>query len=72
MFAISKMELVSLTCCSSISSRCTQKSMRMDRWENLNMYAYRKQRVLIEEQQVNDTNSIFEIANIQPQHDTAQ
>ena len=43
----------------------------MDCCEALYMYAYRKQQVLIEEQQVNDTNTIFDLATIQPLHDTA-
>ena len=33
----------------------------MDCWEALYMYAYRKQQILIEEQQVNDTNDIFDL-----------
>jgi hypothetical protein len=48
-----------------------QKSSHMGCWEALYMYAYRKQQVLIEEQQVNDTNAIFDLATIQPLHDTA-
>ena len=52
--------------------KACQKSLRMDCWEALYMYAYREQQVLIEEQQVNDTNAIFEMANIQPPHDIAQ
>ena len=39
--------------------------------EALYMYAYRKQQILIEEQQVNDTNDIFDLATIHPLHDAA-
>ena len=35
------------------------------------MYVYRKQQILIEEQQVNDTNDIFDLATIHPLHDAA-
>ena len=48
-----------------------QKSSHMDCWEALYMYAYRKQHILIDEQQVNDTNDIFDLATIHPLHDAA-
>ena len=51
--------------------KACQKSSHMDCWEALYMYAYRKQQILISEQQVNDTNAIFDLANVNPPHDTA-
>jgi len=35
------------------------------------MYTYRKQQILIEEQQVNDTKDIFDLATIHPLRDAA-
>jgi len=43
----------------------------MDCWEALYMYTYRKQQILIEEQQVNDTKDIFDLATIHPLRDAA-
>ena len=48
-----------------------QKSSHMDCWEALYMYAYRRQHILIDEQQVNDINDIFDLATIHPLHDAA-
>ena len=50
--------------------KACQKSSHMDSWEALYMYAYRKQQTLIGEQQVNDTNAIFDLASINPPRDT--
>jgi len=36
----------------------------MDCWETLCMQVFRQQKILIDEQQVNDTNPFFELANI--------
>jgi hypothetical protein len=36
------------------------------------MYTYHKQQALIEEQQVIDTNDIFDLAVIHPPHDEAK
>ena len=43
----------------------------MDCWEAMYMYTYHKQQALIEEQQVIDTNDIFDLAVIHPPHDEA-
>ena len=47
------------------------KSSHMECWVAPYMYAYRKQHKLIDEQQVNDTNDIFDLATIHPLHDAA-
>ena len=44
----------------------------MDCWEVMYMYMYHKQQALIEEQQVIDTNDIFDLAVIHPPHDEAK
>jgi len=36
----------------------------MDCWEALYMQVFRQQKILIDEQQVNDTNPLFELAKI--------
>jgi len=36
----------------------------MDCWEALYMQVFRQQKILIDEQQVNNTNPLFELANI--------
>jgi len=41
----------------------------MDCWEALYMYTYHKQQILIDEQQVTDTNDIFDLAVIHPPPD---
>jgi hypothetical protein len=44
--------------------KACQKGSRMNCWEALYIQAYHQQKVLITEQQVSDTNPLFEIANI--------
>jgi hypothetical protein len=51
--------------------KACQKSPHSDCWEALYIYTYRKHKILISEQLVNDTNVIFDLASINPQHDTA-
>jgi len=43
----------------------------MDCWEALYMYMYHKQQILIDEQQVTETNDIFELAVTHPPLDVA-
>ena len=42
------------------------KGSHMDSWEALYMYIYHKQRILIDEQQVTETNDIFDLAVTTP------
>ena len=42
------------------------KGSHMDSWEALYMYIYHKQRILIDEQQVAETNDIFDLAVTTP------
>jgi hypothetical protein len=44
----------------------------MNCWEALFIQAFHQQKVLITEQQVNDTNPLFELANITHTHEQAQ
>ena len=48
-----------------------QKSSHMDCWEVLYMYKYHKQQILIDEQQVMETNDIFDLAVTHPPLDVA-
>ena len=41
----------------------------MDSWEALYMYIYHKQQILIDEQQVTETNDIFDLAVTHPPPD---
>jgi hypothetical protein len=41
-----------------------QKGSRINCWEALYIQAYHQQKVLITEQQVSNTNPLFELANI--------
>ena len=42
----------------------SQKGTHMDCWEAPYMQVFRKQKILIDGQQVNDTNPLFVLANI--------
>jgi len=44
--------------------KACQKGTHMDCWEALYMQVFRQQKILIYEQQVNDTNLLFELAEI--------
>jgi hypothetical protein len=44
--------------------KACQKGKHMDCWEALYMQVFRKKKVLIDEQQVSDTNPLFELAKI--------
>ena len=44
--------------------KACQKGMHMDCWEALYMQVLRQKKVLIDEQQVSDTNPLFELAKI--------
>jgi len=44
--------------------KACQKGMHMDCWEALYRQVFRQQKVLINEQQVNDMNPLFELAKI--------
>ena len=44
--------------------KACQKGTHMDCWEAPYMQVFRKQKILIDGQQVNDTNPLFVLANI--------
>jgi len=44
--------------------KACQKGTDMDCWEALYMQVFRQQKILIDEQQVNDMNPFFELAKI--------
>jgi len=45
-------------------SKHVRKGTYMDCWEALYMQVFRQKKVLIDEQQVNDTNPLFDLAKI--------
>jgi hypothetical protein len=49
-----------------------EKGSRMNCWKALFIQAFHQQEVLITEQQFNDTNPLFELANITNTHEHAQ
>ena len=44
--------------------KACQKGTHMDCWEALYIQVFRQQKIFIDEQQVNDTTPLFELANI--------
>jgi len=44
--------------------KACQNGTHMDCWDAFYMQVFRQQKILIDEQQVNNTNPLFELANI--------